>query len=280
MTVTLEVLDDAVTVTPSTDEVTVETTVQDVTVTIDADVVVEVTDTPVTVETASPTTLVEVSGSTTVLEVGLMADTSIPAEQVHLYVKNGSGSTLTKGQAVYITGASGTNILIGLAQANGDPTSSKTLGILEQDLAPNAFGYVCEFGILTGLNTAAATEGDPIWLSPTTAGGLLFGNAAKPSGPNHLVSLGVVTRSNANNGEIFVKVQNGYEIEELHDVAISGVTDGDLLRYDAASSLWQNSPGGVPTFIQTSAPTGVTKYVWWDTSDADSLTLWIEDGAA
>jgi hypothetical protein len=63
------------------------------------------------------------------------------------------------------------------------------------------------------------------------------------------VYLGVVTRSNTNNGEIFVKVQNGYELEELHNVSISDATNGDILTYNSATSVWENIgvvDGGTP----------------------------------
>lgn len=161
--------------------------------------------------------------------------------QVQQYVKNGSGSTLYKGQAVYVTGASGANVLVGLSQANAEATSSKTLGLLMQDLAPNAFGYVLTDGTLTGLNTSAAgNEGDAVWLSPTTAGGLVYGLSNKPSAPYHMVYIGVVTRKNSNNGSILVKVQNGFEVEELHNAAISGLADKDLFVYENSTSLWKN----------------------------------------
>jgi hypothetical protein len=160
-------------------------------------------------------------------------------------VKNDSGIALTKGQAVYISGANGTNILVKLAQANTELTSSKTIGLLETDLAVNGIGYVVDHGLLTGtggvpLNTLAATIGDAVWLSPTTAGGLLFGLANKPHAPNHLVYLGVVTRVHGVNGEIDVKVQNGFELDELHDVAIVTPTNNDFLVYETSTTLWKN----------------------------------------
>lgn len=157
-----------------------------------------------------------------------------------VYVKNNSGVALTRGTAVYINGANGTNILITKAQANTEATSSKTLGLLKQDLAVNELGYVVSSGLLEGLNTSAATVGDPVWLSPTTAGGIVFGLANKPSAPNHMVYLGVVSRVNSNNGEIFVTVQNGFELDELHNVALSGLANNNVLAYDSATSLWKN----------------------------------------
>jgi hypothetical protein len=155
---------------------------------------------------------------------------------VRTYVKNQTGGALTKGQAVYISGATGSNVLIGLAEATGDVTSSKTLGLLLQDLANGDHGYVVTEGLLAGIDTSGATaEGDKVWLS-TTAGDRVYG--APPAEPAHSVYLGVVARKHATVGEILVKVQNGYELDELHDVSAASPSDNDLLAWDNASQMW------------------------------------------
>jgi len=89
------------------------------------------------------------------------------------------------------------------------------------------------------LNTAAATAGDPVWLG--VDGALIYGLANKPVAPAHMVSLGVVTRVSSTVGEIFVKVQNGFELEELHNILIDTPVEGQVLQYDSAASLWKNS---------------------------------------
>ena len=163
------------------------------------------------------------------------------ATQVKQAVTNSTGAIITKGSAVYVNGANGTNVTIALAQANAELTSSKTLGLVEADIAINGTGYVIMEGVLTGLNTSAAgTEGDPVWLSPTVAGGLVYGVANKPVAPYNMVYMGVVSRKNANNGEIFIKVQNGFELNELHDVSITTPLNWNIIRYDSVTSLWKN----------------------------------------
>jgi hypothetical protein len=165
------------------------------------------------------------------------------AKEVVQYVKNSTHTTLSKGQAVYINGADGTNPTIGLAIASGESTSSKTLGFLKQNLNHGDFGYVVTEGFLDGLNTnGATTEGDPIWLSPSVSGGVVYGLANKPYAPNHLVFLGYVIRKNTNNGRIYVKVQNGFELKELHDVVAQSPNDGDIIRYVSSSGLWSAQP--------------------------------------
>lgn len=155
-------------------------------------------------------------------------------------VKNGSGVTLTKGTPVYVTGSTGndgTNMLVAAAASSSEATSSKTLGLLETTLAPNGIGYVITEGLLAGLNTNSANVGDPIWLG-STAGTVIYGLVAKPHAPQHLVYLGVVTRKQTNNGEYFVKVQNGYELEELHNIIITNPQPGDVIKFNGSN--WVN----------------------------------------
>jgi hypothetical protein len=165
--------------------------------------------------------------------------------ELNVYVKNTTGGNLYKGQAVYINGAQGDHPTITLALASGEMTSSKTLGLLKQNLVVNEFGYVVSEGILEGVDTNSANvAGDTIWLSPTVSGGVVYGLGNRPSAPNHMVFLGYVLRKQQNNGKVYVKVQNGYELEELHNVAINGVTNGQFLQYNSGSGLWLASSSG------------------------------------
>jgi hypothetical protein len=169
----------------------------------------------------------------------------ISSSDIYVYAKNTTGGPLTKGQAVYISGAQGDHPILALASAASESSSSKTLGLLKQNLDNNEFGYVVTEGILGGLNTdSAGSAGDTVWLSPSTPGGLVYGLSNKPSAPDHMVFIGYVLRKNTNNGTIYVKVQNGFELEELHNVAISGVTNGQFLQYNSGSGLWLASSSG------------------------------------
>lgn len=148
------------------------------------------------------------------------------------------GQTLTKGTAVYVSSANGTNIIVSAASNTTEALSSKTFGLLETGGATNALVKCVTFGLLAGLDTSTATAGDPVWLGVN--GALIFGLANKPFAPAHLVYIGVVTRVQQNNGEIFVNVQNGFELKELHDVAVQTPSNNDGLFYESATSLWKN----------------------------------------
>ena len=149
-----------------------------------------------------------------------------------------AGVAINKGQAVYVTGADGTNIIVGLASNTSEATSSKTLGLLNATVAINGKADVVQIGRLAGLNTIGAVVGDPVWLG--TNGNLIYGLTNKPYAPAHLVFIGVVTRVNASNGEIFITVQNGFELNEIHDVDLKTTVpiNGDILGYNG--TLWVN----------------------------------------
>jgi hypothetical protein len=147
---------------------------------------------------------------------------------------------LTKGQAVYVSGASGTNMLVSKASNVSEATSSKTLGLIAQNLAINGNGFVITEGLLSGLNTNSATIGDAVWLG--VDGALIYGLASKPYAPAHLVFIGIVTRVSATVGEIFVKVQNGFELNEIHDVDLKTTlpSNNEILTYESSTGLWKN----------------------------------------
>ena len=148
------------------------------------------------------------------------------------------GQTLTKGTAVYVSSANGTNMIVSAASNVSEALSSKTFGLLETGGATNAFVKCVTFGLLAGLDTSTASAGDPVWLGVN--GALIFGLANKPYAPAHLVYIGVVTRVNSNNGEIFVNVQNGFELKEIHDVSAQSPTNNDGLFYESSTGLWKN----------------------------------------
>jgi hypothetical protein len=149
-----------------------------------------------------------------------------------------AGEGLVAGIPVYVSSSNGTNMIVSKASNAGDATS-KTLGLLAQNLNVNTNGFVITEGLLAGLNTGTAVAGDPVWLGPT--GTLIYGLANKPKAPAQLVFIGIVTKANASSGEIFVRIQNGFELEELHNVNITAPVTGEVLIYNATTGLWTNT---------------------------------------
>jgi hypothetical protein len=155
-------------------------------------------------------------------------------------IRNNTGATLTKGTIVYISGATGNKPTVSKAIATGDSTSAQTFGFVQENIANNANGYVVVIGDLTGVDTSAFTEGDQLYLSATVAGAF---TATKQYAPNHLVYVGIVTRSHPTLGQIEVNIQNGYEMDELHNVAAQSPSNGDILQYVTSTGLWTKIAG-------------------------------------
>jgi hypothetical protein len=152
-------------------------------------------------------------------------------------VRNETGATLVKGTVVYISGGSGNKPLVSKASASTEEGSSKTFAILAADIATNHNGQAVTLGLLKGIDTSLFTAGANLWLS-TVAGEIVSPNPPAP--PAHSVFLGNVVRVHATQGEIEVRIQNGYELGELHDVLLTAPTNGQVLKYDSASGLWKN----------------------------------------
>jgi hypothetical protein len=158
------------------------------------------------------------------------------ATVVKAYVTNAEAVTITKGQVVYIFGASGDRASVKLAKNTSDTFSSKTLGIVRADIAAGAAGWITTQGQVSGINLGAYSPGDILWLDSVPGG---F-TKTKPVAPYHSVFVGVVERANAGNGLIYVKPQNGQELGELHDTKITSPTNNQVLAYTAATDIWEN----------------------------------------
>jgi hypothetical protein len=182
------------------------------------------------------------------------------------YVTNADSVSLTKGMAVYAFGGQGDRMTVKRANNLGDSTSAQTVGlVLSASIAVNQKGLIMMQGLLDGLSilpTSTFADGDPIYLG-STAGSI---TKTKPYAPNHLVYLGVVTTaSNGSAGRMYVKVQNGYELDELHNVQAQSPSLKDTLWYDNSVSPAQWKTASIATILgytpvaSNAAITGATK---------------------
>ncbi len=166
------------------------------------------------------------------------------AEAMVTRVFNDLGTTQDKGLVVYLNGVQGDRPKIALAQANNEMNSSKTFGLIYDDILDMQDGQVITEGLLSGLDTDIVgwNEGDALWLSPTVAGGY---TNVKPSAPNHAVFIGTLVRKHQTQGSVQVKIQNGYELQELHNVSIPTTpSNNDVLTYNSSTGLWEAQAAG------------------------------------
>ena len=201
-------------------------------------------------------------------------------QTMHAYVHNAEAVTITKGQAVYLFSASGNKASVKLASNTSDATSAKTFGLAAENIGAGQNGMVICQGVLDGLNTGMYTAGDILYLGSTPGSYTTI----KTYAPNHFVYIGIVERANAGNGQIYVRVQNGYELDEIHDVDLITIPpiNGDVLTYNG--SLWIPQAGGAgvsyerrsdyvyPYVYSGTAPVGTLDSGTWTIKRVDFTT--------
>jgi|GEM_PF-1096098 len=160
------------------------------------------------------------------------------AGNVEIAVVNKTGFSISKGTAVYISGAQGSRATIDLALGDANLTTSSVIGLTNETIADNAIGYVVILGEIDKLDTSLFTNGDRVYVSPTVAGGL---TNIVPVSPNNAMFVGTVTNSHATQGKIVINIVYATKLDRLIDVAIVSPTDRQLLTYETSSGLWKNS---------------------------------------
>jgi hypothetical protein len=187
------------------------------------------------------------------------------------YVTNDDSVTLTKGMPVYAFSGTGDRMTVKRANNTTDATSAQTVGlVLSTSIGANQKGLIMMQGLLDGLSilpTSTFADGDAIYLGATD--GTITN--VKPYAPNHLVYLGVVTTaSNGSAGRMYVRVQNGYELSEIHDVDLisNAPINNQALTYETSTDLWKNK-----TIIEDNITNGVTTIAPSQNAVFDALAL-------
>jgi nitrogen fixation protein len=222
---------------------------------------------------SSQTTL---KGGTVVLKNGV----DLVARIVNKVTPN---TTLTKAnyQAVRVSGATGQRLSVELAQGDTDLNSADTIGLVTETIATNQEGFIITMGQIENINTTGSLQsetwldGDVLYLSPTVAGRL---TNIKPTGATgHIVVIGYVEYAHAINGKIYVKIMNGWELDELHNVYIdNALANEDFLQYESATQLWKNKPL-TATLIRSKL--GITTLSGSNTGDQDLSGLVVKNTA-
>lgn len=196
-------------------------------------------------------------------------------------VNNAEATTLQVGEAVYLFGNVGNHASVKRADNDSDTTSSKTVGLVAEAIPAGGTGPVVTRGYVSGMDLSVGySAGQVLWLGES--GGL---TTTKPTAPEHLVFIGVVVRA-TNNGIIYVATQNGYELDELHDVSISSPNVGDVLTYNG--SMWTAASvaaggGGASVTVSDTPPASPSTGDLWFESDTSRTyvyydSFWIEIG--
>lgn len=147
--------------------------------------------------------------------------------------KNNEAFTINNGEVVYISGATGENFLMELADANVHSQALRTVAIATQDIPSGHKGKFTTYGLVRDIDTSSFNEGDILYLSEIQ-GGL---TNIKPEEPVTSVKIGYVGKSDIN-GTIFVKISVEGYIEELSNTE-SNCNDGESYEYNSTSEVWE-----------------------------------------
>lgn len=140
------------------------------------------------------------------------------SQELHVRARNSTGSTIPNMAAVVLTGSTGSNPTMALA--NATTLAGHFVGLATHSIENNTSGYVTTYGYVNGLNTAAFTEGASVYVDPAVVGGL---TETKPTGTDYSIPIGIVIRSHASLGVIFVHPD---EPIDLSDISVAGSLGG------------------------------------------------------
>jgi hypothetical protein len=180
-------------------------------------------------------------------------------------VRNQTGADITDGTVVYVNGATGNTPTIAKAIATSF-TTADIIGVTTTTIANNEFGYVTINGLVNGLDTSAFTEGQPVFLSPTTAGTY---TATEPTRPNYSIQVGIILRANPSVGTLLVSLQL-VSSESQHIIGTIAVNQGGTgqTTYTDGQLLIGNTTGNTLAKATLTAGTGISV-----TNSAGGITI-------
>jgi hypothetical protein len=123
---------------------------------------------------------------------------------LHNFIKvhNTTGSTLHRGNTVYIVDSFNNNVA-NVALAKSDSSSTMpAIGLIHEDIANGDEGVAVAYGKVNGIDTTGFVEGQTVYVSNVGAGLVMN---SKPYGLNDQIqNVGICIRVHKNNGVIFV----------------------------------------------------------------------------
>jgi len=196
--------------------------------------------------------------------LGLDENVTVQIGQEHLVrVKNSNNATaIPEFTFVMFAGVAGDTVTVAPAITDGSQPPEYMLGITTEEIPAEGFGFVTQFGFINGVNTNPYTVGDLLYPDPNNPGGFV---TTRPAAPAFDVAVAAVTFKNVSAGRILVRMSNGLNLQDIHNVQITTPTNGQVLVYEDGVWLNQESTGGV-IVSDTQPQTGEDGNLWLDAS--------------
>jgi hypothetical protein len=209
--------------------------------------------------------------------------------ELHYRVRNNTGSSILAGTAVYATGLTpGGNNRIEIAPkaADGSIREVRFMGLVTENIDNAVNGFTTHFGYIRNIDTRGDyaangatnkvwasgepvwTEGDLLYVHPTVAGKLT------KIEPKHSISVAIILNRHQNQGKLFVRPTSYGHLNDNHDVAVSGATNGQFLQYNSSTDYWvPSSSGDFSTLLVNGTGVSVSGHTHISTDITDSTSF-------
>jgi hypothetical protein len=166
-------------------------------------------------------------------------------ENLFLTIVNKTGDNLLASgyKVMKVSDAQGQRLAVDYALADSNGNSTDTIGIVYENIDNNQSGKLITVGEIIGINTTGSlqgqtwADGDVLYLDSTIPGNL---TNIQATAPNHLVVMGYVVYAHANQGKIYCRISNGWELGELHDVYAPDPTNNDGIFWSSGTTRYEN----------------------------------------
>lgn len=117
-------------------------------------------------------------------------------------VYNNSGASIAASDLVYVTGQRGLVMEVTKADADVALADGATLWVARHEIPDGEYGEILPWRLVTGVNTAGSTAGQPVYLSSTAGGWSLTPGATA-------IVVGTVSSVHASTGSVLLNPQGG-----------------------------------------------------------------------
>lgn len=153
-----------------------------------------------------------------------------------IIVKNDQGSQVSSGKIMYISSAVSNTPFAKLASTSLKDSAYKSIGMTTNSVETNGFIALTTEGRVSNLNTSSFIEGDLLWLGQN--GSI---TNVEPIAPTPKIFVGIVLRSHANAGKVYVKIRRITEVAAMSSVNVTEVKDQDVLKWNSETERFENS---------------------------------------
>jgi hypothetical protein len=171
--------------------------------------------------------------------------------QNFIKIYNNTGSPLTRGKAVYIYDSHNANVAnVALARANSSATMPAIGLVYTESIANGAEGVAIAYGKVTNVPTGGFIEGETMYVSNTTPGGI---SNLKPynvtTNPDLIQNVGICIKPHATNGVVFVTGVG--RSNDIPNALIKTTAPNYVYVNDVNNDMKKIAPENLLTKIQT-----------------------------